>query len=128
MEEDLVPILRVKDAAAAAAWYSRLGFTQEWLHHFEPGFPAFVSIARGKMGLFLSEHEEDARPDTLIYLSVSDVGAAAKEFDVEINDQSWANEIEMCDPDGTRLRIDTPKGCARASVSFAPKELDCRRR
>lgn len=110
MEEDLVPILRVKDAAAAVAWYSRLGFSQEWLHRFEPGFPAFVSIARGKIGLFLSEHEGDARPDTLIYLSVSDVGAAAKEFDVEINDRSWANEIEIYDPDGNRLRIGAPKG------------------
>jgi catechol 2,3-dioxygenase-like lactoylglutathione lyase family enzyme len=128
MEEDLVPILRVKDAAAAAAWYSRLGFTQEWLHHFEPGFPAFVSIARDKVGLFLSEREGFARPDTLIDLSVSDVGTAAKEFDVEINDQSWANAIEMCDPDGIRLRSDTPRGCVRASVSFAPKDLDCRRR
>jgi hypothetical protein len=37
----------VADAAVAVAWYQRLGFGQEWEHRFEPGFPAFVSVARG---------------------------------------------------------------------------------
>ena len=66
MVEELIPVLRVKDAAAAVAWYGRLGFQEEWVHRFEPGFPAFVSIARGKLRIFLSEHEGDARPDTLV--------------------------------------------------------------
>ena len=73
MDEEVIPVLRVKDAAQAAAWYKRLGFEQEWVHRFEPGFPAFVSIARGRMRLFLSEHPGDARPDTLIYMRVNDV-------------------------------------------------------
>jgi hypothetical protein len=47
MDEEVIPILRVSDAAVAAAWYERLGFGQEWEHRFEPGFPAFVSVARG---------------------------------------------------------------------------------
>ena len=47
MAEEVIPILRVSNAAAAAAWYQRLGFAPEWEHRFEPGFPAFVSIARG---------------------------------------------------------------------------------
>jgi hypothetical protein len=47
MDADVIPILRVADAAAAVAWYQRLGFTTEWEHRFEPGMPAFVSIARG---------------------------------------------------------------------------------
>jgi hypothetical protein len=38
--EEVIPVLRVSDAAAAAAWYQRLGFAQEWEFRFEPGFPA----------------------------------------------------------------------------------------
>jgi catechol 2,3-dioxygenase-like lactoylglutathione lyase family enzyme len=42
-----VPVLHVEDAARAVAWYGRLGFVKEWEHQFEPGFPWFVSVARG---------------------------------------------------------------------------------
>ena len=109
MEEEVIPVLRVKDAAQAAAWYKRLGFEQEWVHRFEPGFPAFVSMVRGKTRVFLSEHLGDARPDTLIYMRVSDVSAVAKEFGVGVEDQPWARECYLTDPDGNRLRIGTPK-------------------
>jgi hypothetical protein len=73
MDEQAIPILRVANAAAAVAWYERLGFTQEWEHRFEPGWPAFVSIARGRARLFLSEHQGDAGPDTLVQLFVDDI-------------------------------------------------------
>ena len=109
MEEEVIPILRVKDAAQAVAWYQRLGFKQEWLHRFGPEFPAFVSVARGKARLFLSEHQGDARPDTLIYVRVADVAAVAKEFGVEVEDQPWPRECYLTDPGGNRLRIGTPK-------------------
>jgi ribosomal protein S18 acetylase RimI-like enzyme len=72
MDAEVIPILRVANAASAVSWYERLGFTKEWEHRFEPGMPAFVSIARGRARLFLSEHQGDARPDTLVYLVVSD--------------------------------------------------------
>jgi catechol 2,3-dioxygenase-like lactoylglutathione lyase family enzyme len=109
MEEDVIPILRVSDAAQAVGWYRRLGFEQEWQHRFGPEFPAFVSIAKGKARLFLSEHQGDARPDTLIYVRVADVAAVAKEFGVEVEDQPRAYECYLTDPDGNRLRIGTPK-------------------
>ena len=110
MREEVIPILRVNDAARAVAWYARLGFVQEWEHRFESGFPAFVSMARGQMRLFLSEHTGDARPDTLVYLRVRDVDAVATEFSVAVEDAPWAREIELRDPDDNRLRIATPKG------------------
>jgi len=69
MDKGVIPILRVSDAGEAAAWYQRLGFALEWKDRFEPGMPAFVSVARGRMRLYLSEHEGDTRPDTLVYLS-----------------------------------------------------------
>ena len=108
MDEEVIPILRVEDAAAATAWYGRLGFVKQWEHRFEPGLPAFVEVARGGMRLFLSEHKGDARPDTLVYLRTPDVEAIAAEFGVRVKDAPWAREIELRDPDGNRLRIGTP--------------------
>ncbi|MFD0891501.1 glyoxalase superfamily protein [Streptosporangium algeriense] len=108
MDEEVIPILHVKDAAVATAWYERLGFTRQWEHRFEPGLPAFVEVARGGVRLFLSEHSGDARPDTLVYLRVRDVDAVADEFGVQAEDAPWAREIELVDPDGNRLRVGTP--------------------
>src|SRR5919198_5853948 len=77
VEEAVIPILRVADANRAVAWYERIGFTKESEHRFGPGMPAFVTVARGSVRLFLSEHTRDARPHTLIYLRVRDVEAIA---------------------------------------------------
>lgn len=109
MDEQIIPILRVKNAATAVTWYQRLGFQKEWEHRFEPNFPAFVSIARENMRIFLSEHRGDARPDTLVYIWLKDVFAVAREFQTEIQEQPWAHEIELRDPDGNRLRIGTSR-------------------
>jgi catechol 2,3-dioxygenase-like lactoylglutathione lyase family enzyme len=108
MDEEVIPILRVGNAAAAAAWYQRLGFAQEWEHRFEPSFPAFVSIARGPVRLFLSEHTGDARPDTLIYLRLRDLEAVAREFGGAVEQMPWGPEVRLSDPDGNRLRIGSP--------------------
>ncbi|HEV8277495.1 MAG TPA: glyoxalase superfamily protein [Streptosporangiaceae bacterium] len=103
-----MPILRVADAANAVAWYGRLGFTKEWEHRFESGMPAFVSIARGRARLFLSEHQGDARPDTLVYLVLGDIDAVVAEFGRPKDEPPYGCEIELRDPDGNRLRISTP--------------------
>jgi len=107
MEEDVVPILRVEDAARSVEWYQRLGFTKQGEHRFAPGLPAFVTVVRSGVSLFLSEHTGDARPDTLIYLFVRDVDAVADEFGMTPEEAPWAREIELRDPDGNRLRIGT---------------------
>ncbi|CAM04453.1 hypothetical protein A8924_5591 [Saccharopolyspora erythraea NRRL 2338] len=110
MDEDVIPILRVEEVDVALKWYELLGFTAQWEHRFEPGLPAFVEIARGDVRIFLSEHEGDAQPDTLVYLRVRDVDAIAAEFGMTPEDAPWAREIELRDPDGNRLRIGTPVG------------------
>jgi len=110
VEEQVVPVLRVQDAAGAVAWYERLGFHKEWEHQFEPGFPWFVSIARGSARIYLSEHEGDARPDTLIHLYVDDIDAVAAELGVAVDEEGLAGrECDVSDPDGNRLRIATPR-------------------
>lgn len=106
--ERVTPILRIADHQAAVAWYRRLGFQQTEIHRFEPGLPAFVTVERGEMRLFLSEHSGDARPDTLLYLHVADVRPIAAEFGVTPETAPWALEIELRDPDGNRLRIGSP--------------------
>jgi catechol 2,3-dioxygenase-like lactoylglutathione lyase family enzyme len=105
VDEQITPILRTDDAEAALTWYTRLGFAKDWEHRFEPGFPLFVSISRGRMRIFLSEHKGDARPDTLLYLSVHDVDAVATEFGLSVQQAPWGPEVELRDPDGNRLRI-----------------------
>src|SRR5215831_11090566 len=71
MNEEVVPVLRVADAGRAVEWYGRLGFRKEWEHQFEPGFPWFVSVARGDVRLYLSEHTGDAPPGSLVHLYVA---------------------------------------------------------
>ena len=68
-----------------------------------------VDIARDAR-LFLSEHEGDARPDTLVYMRVRVISVVANESDAAIENMEWASEVHLTDPDGNRLRIGTPKG------------------
>lgn len=105
MTTDVVPVLRVADAASAASWYERLGFAVHFEHRFGPDFPAYVGVRRDGAQLHLSEHEGDARPDTLIYLWVDDVAPVASEFDVEATEAPWAIEVDLTDPDGNRIRL-----------------------
>lgn len=105
MSEELVPVFHVGNGYETAKWYARLGFQIEGEHRFSPELPLYLFLKRGNVHLHLSEHRGDARPDTLVYFYVDDVDSIAAEFDVAIQDQPWAREIELTDPDGNRLRI-----------------------
>ncbi len=110
-DELVIPVLRVADAACAVRWYARLGFTKQWEHQFEAGFPWFVCVARGPMRLYLSEHSGDARPDTLLHLNVTDVDDIAAEFGEPVDEDGLAGrQVNLVDPDGNRLRVATPRG------------------
>ena len=105
MAEELVPIFRVKNGKETAKWYARLGFEIEGEHRFAPGLPLYLFLRRGGVALHLSEHKGDARSGTLVYFYVDDVDTIAAEFDSKIEDQPWAREVQLTDPDGNRLRI-----------------------
>jgi catechol 2,3-dioxygenase-like lactoylglutathione lyase family enzyme len=110
MEEEVIPVLRVEDAGRAVGWYEQLGFHKQWEHQFEPGFPWFVSIARGRVRIYLSEHTDDATPNTLIHLNVRDIDSVAAVLGVPVDENGLAGrECDVEDPDGNRLRIATPR-------------------
>ncbi len=67
-----------------------------------------MSVARGRVRLFLSEHRGDARPDTLVYLRVGEVDAVAAEFGVAVEQAPWVWRSSCDDLNGNRLRIGTP--------------------
>src|SRR5690348_15231573 len=106
MDEEVIPVLRVEYATRAVEWYGRLRFAKEWEHQFEPGIPRFVSVARRKGRLYLSEHAGDARPETLIYLYVRDIDAVSVEFGIRVGEDGLAGrECHLVDPDGNRLGV-----------------------
>ena len=118
MDEQVIPVLYVEDAARAVAWYDRLGFRKEWEHQFEPGFPWFVSVARGDVRLYLSEHKGDARPNTLVHLNVKDIDAVSEEFGIPVEEEGLAGR--ECGR-GTRVVV------ARAGPLVTQQRLDRRR-
>ena len=110
MDEEVIPVLYVESAARAVAWYERLGFRKQWEHRFELGFPLFVSVVRGRIRLYLSEHNGDALPNTLIHLNVKDIDAVSAEFGISVDEEGLAGrECDLEDPDGNRLRVATPR-------------------
>lgn len=105
----VVPFVRVADAEAAAEWYARLGFREEYRARAEPHLPLMISVTDGRGRIFLSEHAGDAHPDTLLYLYVDDADALAAELGTRAELTYYGlREFEVTDPDGNRIRIGTP--------------------
>jgi catechol 2,3-dioxygenase-like lactoylglutathione lyase family enzyme len=108
VSQEVIPILRVASVDRAVEWYAQLGFVKEWEHRFGPELPAFTSIVRGRGRIYLSEHEGDASPDTLVYIRHSQLEELAERLDVPIIEVPWGRELKVGDPDGNRLRISDP--------------------
>jgi catechol 2,3-dioxygenase-like lactoylglutathione lyase family enzyme len=111
-----VPILRVKDARRSIEFYcDRLGFSKDWEHQFAPGLPLFVSVNRGPVTLFLTEHPECSFGG-LIYLYTDDVNGLAEEFTargVSLREPPadapyGVREMSLRDPDENELRFGQP--------------------
>lgn len=48
MSDQIVPVLRVKDARETAKWYARLGFALESEHQFAENMPVYAFLKRGE--------------------------------------------------------------------------------
>ncbi len=107
---EAIPVLRVSNAIASTTWFARLGFTEDWRHQYEPGFPWFISVStRDGATLFLTEHEGDAAPNGSVYLVVRDISAVARSCDARPTKQPWGDiEFTVVDPDGNRIRVGQP--------------------
>jgi len=108
MSDEMVPIFRVEDAHAAAAFYERVGFTLEGTHQFEPDFPIYAFLRRGNVQLHLSEHTGDAPKKSLAYFWVADIDAIAEALGQPVDQQPWAREVTVVDPDGNSIRCGQP--------------------
>jgi len=112
--EGFIPILRIRDARASVRYYTTcLDFTLDWMHRFRSGFPMFVSLKRGSLRLFLSEHDTDGQPGAHIYVFVEDPdhyhALWAKRGATIVTpptDMPWGTrEFHVSDPDGNIIRL-----------------------
>jgi len=90
----------VKNGEKTAEWYQRLGFTIVGKHRFAADMPLYLFLERSGEELHLSEHRGDAKGPSLVYYWVEELEAIAQEFGAQIDQQPWAKEIKLTDPDG----------------------------
>ena len=110
-----VPVLRVRDADAAARFYvDHLGFARDWEHRFAPELPLYLQVVRGDCTLHLSEHEGDGTPHAAVWIPVDDVHALhadlqARGIDAPVDeDAPGGATLTAEDPDGNQLRFCRP--------------------
>jgi catechol 2,3-dioxygenase-like lactoylglutathione lyase family enzyme len=112
--QSVIPQLRITNAEKSLAFYvDGLGFSVDWKHQFEPGYPLFFQITRAGQTIFLSEHSGDCEVGGAVYFMVPDVDACYSAFlgrGVSFSklpeDTPWGTrEMLLIDPDGNRLRF-----------------------
>jgi uncharacterized glyoxalase superfamily protein PhnB len=116
MDQTVIPQLRMTDAKRSLPFYTDgLGFTVDWEHQFEPGFPLFVQLTRSEQTIFLTEHSGDCQVGGAVYFVVPNVDACYQAFasrgvtTIEPPQyMPWGDrEMVVTDPDGNRLRFST---------------------
>jgi catechol 2,3-dioxygenase-like lactoylglutathione lyase family enzyme len=117
-QQTVIPQLRITSARNSLQFYvGGLGFTVDWQHQFEPGFPLFLQVTRSGQTIFLTEHTGDCEVGGAVYFVVPDVDRCFAEFSsrgVQLAeppaDTSWGTrEMVARDPDGNRLRFASEK-------------------
>jgi catechol 2,3-dioxygenase-like lactoylglutathione lyase family enzyme len=116
MNQRVTPQLRMTNWDRSRKFYvDGLGFTVDWEHRFEPGFPVFTQITRDGLSLFLTEHTGDCKPGGAAYIILDDVDAYFREITARgiqpaeaPEDAPWGTrEMLVIDPDDNRLRFAT---------------------
>jgi catechol 2,3-dioxygenase-like lactoylglutathione lyase family enzyme len=115
-QQTVIPQLRITNARRSLKFYVEgLGFTVDWEHQFEPGFPLFFQLTRSGQTIFLTEHAGDCEVCGAVYFVVPDVDLCFAEFSgrgvlpaKHPADMPWGTrEMVLIDPDGNRLRYAT---------------------
>lgn len=104
--ENVTPVLRVGNLAAAIAYYTeKLGFQVRWQSD------VFANLGRGKCCLFLSQGDQGAGK-AWVWIGVEDVEALHAEYQASgatirhpPSNYAWALEMQVEDLDGNVLRL-----------------------
>ena len=95
--------------AEAAAILARAGQTTESVRATASSpLPLLVEIVAQTL---TAERGDDEGSEALVWARAVRATLASYQRDVETT-MPWAREIELCDPDGNRLRIGTPRSAA----------------
>ena len=109
-----IPIIRIFSEDKAKKFYlDFLGFTLQWEHRFEPGFPLYAQISRSDLTFHLSEHHGDGTPGAVIFIPLEDIDALHRELTAKnykyarpgIEELPWGRQIQITDPFGNRIRF-----------------------
>ncbi|MDA5555223.1 glyoxalase superfamily protein [Shimia sp. MMG029] len=112
MLRSAIPILRVFDTARAQKFYiDFLGFTLDWQHQHEPGFPLYMQVSRAGCLLHLSEHFGDATPGSGCFVPMEGVAGFCDELLArnpqnvrpELEKMPWGVQFKLTDPFGNKL-------------------------
>lgn len=109
-----IPILRIFSVDKAKEFYlDYLGFSLDWEHRFEEGFPLYAQVRRSGLTLHLSEHHGDATPGSTVFVPVEDIDALHRELAAKpypyarpgVETVGWGRLLQVADPFGNRLRF-----------------------
>jgi catechol 2,3-dioxygenase-like lactoylglutathione lyase family enzyme len=113
------PILRIFDEAKAREFYlGFLGFTLDWEHRFEPGFPLYAQVSRNGLALHLSGHHGDGTPGSCVFVRMTGIAGFHREISARnyphmrpgLDDTPLGREMIVIDPFGNTLRFcETPE-------------------
>ncbi len=107
-----IPILRIFSVEKARDFYlDFLGFTWDWEHRFEAGFPLYAQVHRDDLVLHLSEHHGDATPGSAVFVRMQGVDAFHAEVSAKqyaymrpcVEEMPWGRVMAVTDPFGNRL-------------------------
>jgi len=122
MSQRVFPQLRMTNWQRSRVFYADgLGFTIDWEHRFEPGFPVFAQLTLKGLSLFLSEHSGDCQVGGAAYFVIDDVdmfcrtirGRGIEPAGRPSNTPWGTREVVIVDPDGNRLRFANPVPAGR---------------
>lgn len=114
--QSVTPALRITDYERSKAFYvNGLGFEIDGEHRFAPNLPVFMTISRGDLSFYLTQHAGDCQPGGLVFLNVPDVDAFYEEITTKgIRTEGKPEDFEgkmrdfrVKDPDGNTLNIFT---------------------
>jgi uncharacterized glyoxalase superfamily protein PhnB len=106
------PVLRIDDYKDAVAFYvDYLGFEIEFEWRHEPGFPVYMGLMRGGLGLHVTEHRGDLEGGGGAHFHIESVPAFYEEIkarrpemeEVPIEQKWGSTEIKLKDPFGNGM-------------------------